>query len=202
MLLNFRSIIQRFGFIPNGGRIYYSARSQPPLLAGMIKSYVDTTGDDKFAIESVEDLDKEYQFFMNNHFVEIQGYRLAVYGDNSSGPRPESYREDFESGAELPTQNDKENYYAELKAAAESGMDFSSRWFVKNGTNDGDLRDLKTRSIIPVCLNAILYWNAKIIAEFYRKAEKVPEAEKYELEAAHILEVSNTFCTATKYSGF
>lgn len=193
MLLNFRSIIQRFGFIPNGGRIYYSARSQPPLLAAMIKSYVDFTRDDSFAIDSVEDLAHEFQFWMNNHTIYVHGHNLAVYGDKSSGPRPESYREDVETGAIFETEQDKEEYYSELKAGAESGMDFSSRFFIKNGTNKGDLRDLKTRSIVPVDLNAILYWNAKIIAEFYRKASNLEKAEYYENEAAKLLEVCNFF---------
>lgn len=45
MLENFLSIVQRYGFIPNGGRIYYSMRSQPPLLCAMVKAYVDATND-------------------------------------------------------------------------------------------------------------------------------------------------------------
>lgn len=190
MLLNFRSIIQRFGFIPNGGRIYYSARSQPPLLAAMIKTYVDTTKDTEFAKESVEDLEREFDFWMNNHTVVVHGYTLAVYGDKSTGPRPESYREDVETGADLPNEGDKEEYYAELKAAAESGMDFSSRWFIKDGTNKGTLRDLKTRSIVPVDLNAILYWNAVIISEFYELSGDTNKARVFQEKAAELLEVS------------
>lgn len=190
MLLNFRSIIQRFGFIPNGGRIYYSARSQPPLLSGMIKSYVEFTGDLQFAIDSAKDLDHEFQFWMNNHTVHVNGYNVAVYGDKSSGPRPESYREDIETGAIFETESEKQEYYAELKAAAESGMDFSSRFFVNDGTNKGDLRNLKTRSIVPVDLNAILYWNAKIIAEFYRFANNLQKSEYFETEATKLKEVS------------
>lgn len=57
MLSNFLSIIERFGFIPNGGRIYYSMRSQPPLLCGMMKAYVDATKDTQFAMDNVDTLD-------------------------------------------------------------------------------------------------------------------------------------------------
>lgn len=35
------------------------------------------------------------------------------------------------------TNDKKEELYAELKAAAESGWDFSSRWFILNDTNKG-----------------------------------------------------------------
>lgn len=190
MLLNFRSIIQRFGFIPNGGRIYYSARSQPPLFAAMVKAYTDSTKDVDFAKDSLEDLEREFEFWMNNHTVVVNGYTLAVYGDKSTGPRPESYREDVETGADLPSEGDKEEFYAELKAAAESGMDFTSRWFIKDGTNKGSLKDLKTRSIVPVDLNAILYENAVIISEFCELAGDTNKARKYQEKADELLEVS------------
>ncbi|CAG0908772.1 unnamed protein product, partial [Cyprideis torosa] len=48
MLLNFLALVERFGFVPNGGRIYYSQRSQPPFLIPMVKEYVDATGDTEF----------------------------------------------------------------------------------------------------------------------------------------------------------
>ncbi|XP_063697240.1 trehalase-like isoform X2 [Culicoides brevitarsis] len=191
MLLNFRSIVQRYGFIPNGGRIYYSARSQPPLLAAMIKTYVEATGDTEFAKESVDDLEHEFNFWLNNHAVVVNGYTLAVYGDKSTGPRPESYREDVETGHDLPDDAAKEEYYSELKAGAESGMDFSSRWFIKDGTNKGTLRDLKTRSIVPVDLNAILYENALIISEFYALSGDVNKARNYKEKADELLTAIN-----------
>nr|XP_029716844.1 trehalase isoform X4 [Aedes albopictus] len=186
MLENFLSIVQRYGFIPNGGRIYYSMRSQPPLLCGMVKSYVDTTKDTQFAMDAVETLEREFEFFMNNYVVEVNGHQLAAYGYKSSGPRPESYREDVISAQVFDKEEDKQDYYCELKAAAESGMDFSSRWFIKDGTNQGNLTDLKCRSIIAVELNAILYWNAKIISEFYALKNDTQKAQLYEAKAEQI----------------
>lgn len=41
MLENFGSIVERFGFIPNGGRVYYLKRSQPPLLTAMVYEYYE-----------------------------------------------------------------------------------------------------------------------------------------------------------------
>lgn len=191
MLKNFLSIVDRFGFIPNGGRIYYSMRSQPPLLSPMIKTYVDTTGDKEFAIASVDTMANEFQYWIANHTVTVKGHRLAKYGDKSSGPRPESYREDIETGRDFPNDAEREAHYSELKAAAESGMDFSSRWFINaEGTNNGTLKDLKTRSIIPVELNAILYWNAKIIAEFYGYANNSEKQKEYVAYADEFMAVS------------
>lgn len=165
-------------------------RSQPPLLSPMMKTYVDTTGDKKFAIASVDTMANEFQYWIANHTVMVKGHRLARYGDKSSGPRPESYREDIDTGREFEDENEREAHYSELKAAAESGMDFSSRWFVNaEGTNNGTLRDLKTRSIIPVELNAILYWNAKIIAEFYGYAGNTTKQQEYLKFADEFLKV-------------
>lgn len=47
----------------------------------------------------------------------------------------------------------------------------------------GNLTNLKTRSIIPVDLNAIIYRNAIILAEFCRHFNNVSSAEKYEKRA-------------------
>jgi alpha,alpha-trehalase len=193
MLSNFLSIINRFGFIPNGGRVYYSMRSQPPLLCGMIKSYVEATNDTEFAKAAVETLNAEFNYFMTNHTVTVNGHVLARYGDRSFGPRPESYREDMSTAEIFKTEEEKQEYFSELKAAAESGMDFSSRWFINstdNGSNIGDLTTIKTRYIIPVELNAILHWNAKIIAEFYGLAGNAAKEKEYETLADNFLRVS------------
>lgn len=187
---NFLSLIDRFGFIPNGGRIYYLARSQPPLLAAMIKSYVDVTHDKDFAIAAIDLLVREFKYFMANKTVNVRGHRLARYIDYSSGPRPESYREDVENGKDFPTEEQRQSFYSECKAGGESGMDFSSRWFInENGENIGSIQDLKTRSVIPVELNAILFWNAKIISEFYGYANNFEKQREFELKAEEILVV-------------
>ncbi|XP_055856236.1 trehalase-like [Episyrphus balteatus] len=189
MLSNFLSMIKRFGFVPNGGRIYYAKRSQPPLLAAMIDSYVDFTNDTNFAIEAVGLLEDEFHFWKKNHTVFVNGHALAVYRDSSTGPRPESYREDVKNAEEFPTPELKQEFYSNIAAGAESGMDFSSRWFIsKNGTNQGTLKDIKCRSIVPVELNAILYWNAKIIAKFHAMSNNEEKAIEYTLYAEEILE--------------
>lgn len=185
MLENFLSIIERFNYIPNGGRVYYE-RSHPPLLSGMIKSYADATNDTQFAIDALPTLETEFNYFLDYHMVDVNGFSLATYGFKSPGPRPESYREDYLLGQYLPTEEDKQNLYQELKAGAESGMDFSSRWFIKDGTNKGNLSDIKTRSIVPVELNALLYWNAKIIAKYYALDNNAKKAAEYERKALNL----------------
>lgn len=180
MLDNFLSLIQRFGYIPNGGRWYYLGRSQPPLLTGMIKSYVDTTDDTEFLARALPLLEQELHFFLDTHMVDVNGYAMAVYGGTSRHPRPESYVEDYELAAQLSNDDERGDLYSELEAAAESGMDFSSRWFIKNGTNEGELIDVKCHSIVPVELNAVLYWNAKILSEFHTRLHNPQKAANFE----------------------
>lgn len=150
MLENFVYIVDNYGHIPNGGRIYYLERSQPPMLVPMVKLYLDTTRDYAFLRKVIHSLDNEFQYWMTNHTKTIYynggNYTLAVYGDNSKGPRPESYYEDIENAEVFEEEHEKENFYSELKAAAESGWDFSSRWFIMNRTNNGIYRYLTWKS--------------------------------------------------------
>lgn len=184
MLENFLYIVDHYGHIPNGGRIYYLARSHPPLLVPMMKKYYEFTHDKAFINESLPILEKEFDYWMTNHTrtVHMDGkdYTLAVYGDRSYGPRPESYSEDVQNANAFKDDNKKEAFYSELKAAAESGWDFSSRWFITNATNKGNLTSIKTRSMVPVDLNAMIYWNAAILSEFHGMLGNTEKAKFYD----------------------
>ena len=39
MLYNFSSLISRYGMVPNGNRVYYTQRSQPPMFPSMVDAY-------------------------------------------------------------------------------------------------------------------------------------------------------------------
>lgn len=192
MLRNFFSVIDRYGFVPNGGRIYYLIRSQPPMLASMVKAYVDLTNDDEFMAEALPRLEREYEFFETNRMIEVNGHALATFGSHAdmNGPRPESYYEDFKTASHLKTEKEKWEFYTDMNAGAESGMDFTSRWFIKNKTNEGQLIDIKARSIVAVDLNAIIYFNAKTIAEFHTKLGNSKIAIIYEGKAQKMYDVS------------
>lgn len=190
MLRNFLSVIDRFGYIPNGGRVYYLRRSHPPLLTAMIKSYVEFTNDHDFLLEALPYLEREYAFFEQHYMQQVNGYTLALYGqDLLIGPRPESYYEDVSVAHQL-VGDDKLRFYDEMNAGAESGMDFTSRWFIKNKTNEGLLIDTKASEIVPVELNAILYSNAKSLAEYHRKLGNDKIAARYQQKADNLNEAS------------
>ncbi|XP_014241434.1 trehalase [Cimex lectularius] len=171
MLSNFVHLIKTVGLIPNGGRIYYVNRSQPPLFIPMVETYFATTKDLTFIKEHIGEMEKEFDFWMTNRTVRFEKdgvvYKMATYNDFSDGPRPESYKEDYNLAKSIQDEDDKNKFYSHLKACAETGWDFSTRWFVTNGTDDGSLLDSKAKSIVPVDLNSILYKNADILADFH-----------------------------------
>jgi len=134
-------------------------------------------------------LEQEYSFFENNYMIDVNGHKLATYGTHSTlGPRPEAYFEDVETAKVFQTEEEKRQFYAEMNAGAESGFDFSSRWFIKNGTNEGRLSDIKCSKIVTVELNAIIYSNAKTLAEFHMKLGNANIAAKYEQKAQNMFE--------------
>jgi alpha,alpha-trehalase len=71
-----------------------------------------------------------------------------------------------------PPLNDTQRaaLYAELASGAETGWDFTERWFT-DGENDGSLRNLGVRNLVAVDLNSILYHNHIIMADLYGSSD-------------------------------
>lgn len=186
MLENYLHLIEKFGFVPQANRIYFSRRSHPPVSSRFVLFYVTATNDQAFAKKAVPLLDSEFKAWEEN-IVTINGYKLYVYGDNTYGQRPEGYFEDTILASNLTTEADKLSLYSDLRAATESRFTFSSRWFIKNGTNDGSRVDTKCRKIIPVDLNSIMYRNCITIASFYNMSGNTAKVEEYEKIASDLL---------------
>ncbi|VUD56299.1 Periplasmic trehalase [Thalassocella blandensis] len=188
MVANFAFLINTYGFIPNGNRSYYLSRSQPPFFSLMVELLAAEKGN-AVLLQYLPQLQKEYDFWMDGEktlkpgdahrrVVRLKsGEILNRYWDDSNQPRLESYREDVELVAALKSE-DKDTY-RHIRAAAESGWDFSSRWF-KDGKN---LSTVHTTDIIPVDLNALLYHLESTLALAYIKAENVQQAKYYQNRA-------------------
>lgn len=183
MLENFFYLIEQFQYVLHSNRIYYSQVGQPPQLCSMVDLYVQATNDQEFAKKAVKYLDTEYQLWDSVNAIFVNGYKLYNYGDFIRGPRPNAYREDTELASSLSSELEKQDLYMQLMAAEESAFTFSSRWFIKDGSNNGTLIDTKCRSILSVELNTIFYTNAKIIASYYRIAGDNIKAHAYEQRA-------------------
>ncbi len=162
MVRDFASLIDTYGHIPNGTRNYYLSRSQPPFYFAMVGLL--NAEDPAIAYERyLPQLRREYAFWMQGEkglkagaahrrvVAMADGSILNRYWDDSDTPRDESYREDTElakASGRIPKQ-----LYRDLRAAAESGWDFGSRWFA-----DGhSLATINTTQIIPIDLNSLLF---------------------------------------------
>ncbi|GAV00221.1 Treh [Ramazzottius varieornatus] len=172
MIMNFIELIKRFGHIPNGSRVYYRKRSQPPILALAVEAYTKHPNvpahDKQSLIELVLPfLEKEHDYWMRRHKVVIakdgKKYLLNVYKGGQSQPRPESYWEDVTNAASFNNSHSKSLFYQNVAAAAESGWDFSSRWL---DTATSAFTTIRTQEIVPVDLNAYLCAQETLLGHF------------------------------------
>ncbi len=153
-------LIEEHGHVPNGTRTYYLGRSQPPLYHMMVGLLDDQRLD--VAARRLAAMKREHAWWMDGAETLVPGARakhvamladgsvLNRYWDPRGTPRDESWREDVETA--LQSGRPPEDVYRDLRAGAESGWDFSSRWL--DGT---DLSTIRTTSIAPIDLNAFLY---------------------------------------------
>ena len=112
---------------------------------------------------------------------------LNHYWDESDAPRPEAYKHEV---ALAKNSKDKKNIYRNLRAAAESGWDFSGRWFKK----EGDFSSIHATEIVPVDLNCLLLNLEKTIAKAYEVSGEKANCENYNNLAKRRKETINKFC--------
>jgi alpha,alpha-trehalase len=169
MIDNFSYLIDNIGFIPNGNRLYYITRSQPPFFAAMVDLVCRFKNDYKWGLNYLPVLEKEYRFWCGNydngdisgHIVKLPGgKKLNRYFDKEGLPREESYLEDIQVAENL-SASAKKNLYKNIRAACESGWDFSSRWF----TDEKSLTNCVTIDILPIDLNCLLYFAENLISK-------------------------------------
>jgi alpha,alpha-trehalase len=199
MVSNFAYLIDTIGYIPNGNRTYYLGRSQPPFFSLMVKLLSESKKD--ALTKYLPQLEKEYQFWMQDvdtltktspakhRVVKLSdGSILNRYWDENDTPRPESYKEDVELTHQ--SLQKPEELYRNLRAAAESGWDFSSRWF-RDGKSFGTIH---TTEIIPVDLNCLLYHLEQVLAEGYQQAGDSSRANNYLQASANRKKAIHTYC--------
>jgi alpha,alpha-trehalase len=153
-------LIERYGYMPNGTRSYYCGRSQPPVYYLMVALLDDRRS--HIAARRLAAMKREYGWWMAGERDLPRGAQasrvarladdslLNRYWDPQTTPRDESWREDVATARE--SVRDAADVHRDLRAGAESGWDFSSRWLGGN-----TLSSIRTTAIAPVDLNALLY---------------------------------------------
>lgn len=198
MVENFSYLIDSLGFIPNGNRSYYLTRSQPPFFSLMV-ALLEEKQPGSLA-KYRKQLQREYNFWMHGAAIMSSeknalkrvvlmpdGSILNRYWDDRATPRPESYIEDIElvKAHRLPVER-----YRDIRAAAESGWDFSSRWF----KDQASMTSIHTTEIIPIDLNALLYHHELTLAAAYQQEGNVPLNQKYLALAAKRKDALLKYC--------
>jgi alpha,alpha-trehalase len=188
MVDNFAYLINTYGHIPNGNRSYYLSRSQPPFFALMVELLASVNGDSTYT-RYLPALEKEYRYWTEfkadngarKWLIATNGTKLFRYCDSLSVPRQESHKEDSTLFANILAKSKpvlsknewvkfrlRENkkpgqLYKHLRSGAESGWDFSSRWFA-DGFN---IETIQTHAMSPVDLNCLIYKTQMVLAKAY-----------------------------------
>ncbi|EPS0557784.1 alpha,alpha-trehalase [Enterobacter roggenkampii] len=185
MVDNFAYEIDTFGHIPNGNRSYYLSRSQPPFFSLMVELLA--THDSDALKKYRPQMEKEYAYWMdgvdalqpgqaNKRVVKLDGGAvLNRYWDDRDTPRPESWLDDVNTAKSNPNRPATE-IYRDLRSAAASGWDFSSRWM----DDPQKLDTIRTTSIVPVDLNALMFKMEKLLARASQESGDAASASKYE----------------------
>jgi len=210
MIRNFSFLIQTYGHIPNGNRTYYLSRSQPPYFSLMVGILAEEKGNIVYS-EYLNSLRKEYDYWMDNaaqtkHVVKMpDGSVLNRYYDQDTIPRQESYREDYELAHKESLKENKKNpaekfslICRNLRSGAESGWDFSSRWFA-DGRN---VSTIQTISIIPVDLNCLLYHLELSLARAYQESGNTTQSALFVQKAKERKEAISKYCWNEKAKWF
>ncbi|MCK7414352.1 alpha,alpha-trehalase [Enterobacter cloacae] len=185
MVDNFAYELDTWGHIPNGNRSYYLSRSQPPFFSLMVELLA--THDSEALKKYRPQMEKEYAYWMegadalqagqaNKRVVKLEdGSLLNRYWDDRDTPRPESWLDDITTAKSNPNRPATE-IYRDLRSAAASGWDFSSRWM----DDPQKLGTIRTTSIVPVDLNALMFKMEKLLARASQESGDAASASKYE----------------------
>ncbi|XP_031391278.1 probable trehalase isoform X2 [Punica granatum] len=158
IVTNLIYLLDTYGHVLNGARVYYTNRSEPPLLSAMVRAIYSRTHDINLVKKAIPVLLKEHGFWTSGvHQIVVrdahaESHCLSRYYAMWDKPRPESSTIDKESASNISNGAEKRQFYREVASTAESGWDFSTRWM----RNPKDITTLKTTSILPVDLNAYI----------------------------------------------
>ncbi|MCB2378648.1 alpha,alpha-trehalase TreA [Hymenobacter sp. BT635] len=207
MIDNFAYLIDQYGFVPNGNRTYYLTRSQPPFFCLMVNLLAQEQGD-TVLIRYQPQMVREYFYWMagadslacnqaTQRAVRLSGGEiLNRYWDSSTEPREESYAEDV--AVAQNSNRPPAEVYRDIRAAAASGWDFSTRWFDASAT----LSSIHTTSLVPVDLNCLILNLEQTIARSFILKHQSAEARMWQRRAQNRKHAILRYCWHEKEGWF
>ena len=188
ILQDFAYDIDRYGHVPNANRSYYLSRSQPPFFSYLVELVAKRDGAGTI-VQYLPEMQKEYDYWMSGadttapgtayrHVVRLpNGVVLNRNYDDREVPRDESYKEDVQTA--MQSSRPAGLVWQNLRATAESGWDFSSRWLA-----DGQsLATVRTLDILPVDLNSLMFHLEMTLAQGYFMKGDVLHGIEYRVRA-------------------
>lgn len=180
--INSAQFIQDFGHVPAGNRTYYMSRSNPPVFALMIKKLAEK--DPKQLEIFSTQLMREYQYWMSSESNEQvseqkqakekgeKAYqKVAFLSKNNLLNR--YFASENEPMAEMSlSENTTKEFYQNLRSAHESEWVEGKRWFSNSAV-------AQTTDILPVDLNALLYFMEVTLSEIYKAKGKDDYAKSF-----------------------
>ncbi len=190
LLKNFAYEIDRYGLVPNGSRSYYLSRSQPPFFSYLVELAASKDGA-RTLVTYLPEMRKEYDYWMRGERTTapgaatrsvvrlLDGTVLNRNWDDRDVPRDESYAEDVATAG--LSDRPSSVVWRNLRAAAASGWDFSSRWLADGKT----LATVQTLDILPVDLNSLLVHLESTLGKAYFLAGDYKQAFEFAARADH-----------------
>ena len=207
MVDDFDYLLDTYGHIPNATRTYLLSRSQPPfyyLMVGLLDH------DPAKAWGShLSDLEREYAYWMRGagpglrpgqarrNVVEMpDGSLLNRYWSTASTPRDEAWRDDVLTAR--ASRRSPSRVYRNLRAAAESGWDFSSRWLADRR----HLTTIRTTDLVPPDLNSLLYGLERAISRGCAERHELACARSFAVRARRRRRAMDRFLWDSKGGDF
>lgn len=161
-------LVKKMGKMPNASIVCCSDRSQPPFLCSLTKLVFDVTHDETWLKNALPVLDQEYDFWMTKR---ISPCGLNHYGhDGDADGLTGIYNECGGNRLGMPTDvplEEKLYQGGHILAEAESGWDFNPRF------------ERRCLDFAAIDLNAILYGNECLLAEWHEHFGNAEKASRY-----------------------
>lgn len=164
---NFAYLLETYGKIPNGNRMHYVGRSQPPFFGLMLCDLLKCNSDRLVVRQAYEWLKKEYAFWQTNRICEngLNRYYCDLTDEEALGNEGyyhEIHTERYEERTGIHLENTVDNGKCVI-AECESGWDFSPRFHSR------------CIDYNPVDLNCLLYMDELLLSKW---AEKLGETQE------------------------